>query len=139
MINWNFAHKYWVVSITLKQALGSRDDHLSEQAQERVFIAVAAIISGLCLADSFLFWFAMSTQNETLLSVSNYTFSVYGICLTVSLIFLLVGICQISSLLKQFEGLRLNEHRMLLHVCFLFVNVIFNVFLLIVYMAQLFD
>ena len=65
MSNWTFAFKYWIVSLTLKQALDSGSQALmSESTQRTIFIAVAVSICAFCITDSVLFWVANSYQNE---------------------------------------------------------------------------
>lgn len=104
-----------------------------------MYVSVAILISVLTFGDSMIFWYAQSTNKTFFDRFANFSFAVYGVSLLISLAFLIVGICRISSLLKQYTGLRLNERQIVLHACFLAVNVALNLSLLAIFIFGLLD
>ena len=61
LVTWTFCHKYWIVSLTLRQALRGDAVAFSEKAQKMVYfcIAIGSVVGSAI--DSALFWYEKST------------------------------------------------------------------------------
>ena len=129
LVSWVFAHRYWVISLTLLQALSGNKITFNERASRCIFFVVAVVIVVAILVDSTLYYFSLVLENDTLQKISDITFTFYGLSLTVSLCFLLVAIWRISRLLKQFEEVKLNEANVGWHAIFLALSAVLNILL----------
>ena len=127
LANWTFSYKYWIVSLTLKQALSDENETnfaFDERFQKKLFVGITLLAVLGSILDSILFYIEESQDKEKLARASDITFVSNGLSLSVSLGFLIAAICRISSLLKQFGGIKISEKHMSLHVTFLVINVL---------------
>ena len=123
LINWQFAFKYWIVSLTLRQALSDNQTSFSEKNQWRLFLGLIAFCQLLVLADSFIYYYGRVSKDSEVLRISDSTYIVYGFSQLLSWSFLLIAICRISSLLRKFQELKLNTVHMVMHALLQVVNI----------------
>ena len=91
----------------------------------------------MCVTDSVLYWTAKSFDVEILVNVTNVTFCVYGVSLSVCLGFLIVAIFRIKRLLKEHTTVKLNESHVGMHTSFLIINVVLNFLFLTTFVLHL--
>ena len=100
LVSWTFAHRYWVISLTLLQALSGNEITFDERVSLIIYYAIAVFSVVSAIIDSTIYYLSLQMRDETLEKVSDVTFLCYGLVLIISLGFLMVAICRISRLLK---------------------------------------
>ena len=58
LINWTFAYRYWIVSLTLKQALSQNQERFDEEKQYLIFKVIAFVTISLTIGDAIIYWLA---------------------------------------------------------------------------------
>jgi len=56
MANWTFSFKYWIVSLTLRQALSANEIAFSEKGNNKFFYVVTGLIVALVTIDTILYY-----------------------------------------------------------------------------------